>query len=74
MRDLTDDEIAEIGSTTGLTYLADLLQADDFNNCEQWLFDFARKCIAAASQQTVKADSLTPCPNIKDKLWKKNQI
>jgi hypothetical protein len=50
MRNLSDIEIAEIGATTGLRYLADLLQADDFNNCEQWLFDFARKCIKAASQ------------------------
>jgi len=51
MKKLSDDEIAAIGSSTGLRHLPDYLDSDHFNNVEQYLFDFARKCIDAASQQ-----------------------
>jgi len=48
MEKLTDDEIAAIGSETGLRHLPDYLDADHWNNIEPALFEFARKCIAAA--------------------------
>ena len=42
---MTDDQIAQIGSTTRLKELPAMLNDDDWNNIEPALLEFARKCI-----------------------------
>jgi hypothetical protein len=50
---LTDEEIAKIGSETRLSELPEMLDDDQWNNIEPALLEFARKIIKAMNRESL---------------------